>query len=34
MVLNAGPQYPFTEAISLSVDCQTQDAVDAFWAKL
>jgi predicted 3-demethylubiquinone-9 3-methyltransferase (glyoxalase superfamily) len=32
--LNAGPQFPFTEAISLSVDCETQEEVDALWSKL
>ena len=32
--LNAGPQFPFTEAISLSVDCETQKEVDELWSKL
>ena len=32
--LNAGAQFPFTEAISLSVDCETQEEVDALWSKL
>lgn len=32
--LNAGSQFPFTEAISLSVDCETQEEVDALWRKL
>lgn len=32
--LNAGPQFPFTEAISLSVDCETQGEVDALWSAL
>jgi predicted 3-demethylubiquinone-9 3-methyltransferase (glyoxalase superfamily) len=32
--LNGGPQFPFTEAISLSVDCETQEQVDALWSKL
>ena len=32
--LNGGPLFPFTEAISLVVNCQTQDEVDHFWQKL
>ena len=32
--LNGGPQFPFTEAVSLSVDCETQADVDAIWAQL
>jgi predicted 3-demethylubiquinone-9 3-methyltransferase (glyoxalase superfamily)/uncharacterized protein YndB with AHSA1/START domain len=34
LALNAGPQHPFTEAISLSVDCADQAEVDALWARL
>jgi predicted 3-demethylubiquinone-9 3-methyltransferase (glyoxalase superfamily) len=32
--LNGGPQFKFTEAISLVVHCKTQDEVDYFWEKL
>ena len=34
MALNGGPAFKFTEAISLFVDCKTQDEVDELWAKL
>lgn len=34
MGLNGGPQFKFTEAISLFVDCETQEEVDYFWDKL
>jgi len=34
MVLNGGPQFKFTEAISLFVNCETQKEVDELWAKL
>lgn len=32
--LNGGPQFKFTEAISLYVNCETQEEVDDKWAKL
>jgi len=32
--LNGGPQFKFSEAISLWVDCKTQDEVDRYWQKL
>jgi predicted 3-demethylubiquinone-9 3-methyltransferase (glyoxalase superfamily) len=31
--LNGGPQYKFTPAISLFVNCETQQEVDDLWAK-
>jgi len=31
---NAGPEYKFTEAISMFVDCKTQAEVDELWEKL
>jgi predicted 3-demethylubiquinone-9 3-methyltransferase (glyoxalase superfamily) len=34
MALNGGPLFKFTEAISLFVNCETQEEVDALWAKL
>jgi predicted 3-demethylubiquinone-9 3-methyltransferase (glyoxalase superfamily) len=32
--LNGGPQFKFSEAISLQVDCKSQEEVDYFWQKL
>jgi predicted 3-demethylubiquinone-9 3-methyltransferase (glyoxalase superfamily) len=32
--LNGGPEFRFTEATSLLVNCQTQDEVDGLWEKL
>ena len=34
MALNGGVQFPFTEAISLSVSCDTQAEIDHFWDRL
>jgi len=34
IALNGGPQFKFTEAISLSVDCKDQKEVDHYWTKL
>src|SRR3954469_17233631 len=32
--LNGGPLFKFTEAISLSVSCKTQEEVDRYWTAL
>ncbi|GAA3585049.1 VOC family protein [Nonomuraea rosea] len=34
IALNGGPQFKFTEAISLFVDCGSQEEVDELWDKL
>jgi len=34
MALQAGPLFKFTEAISMFVNCETQEEVDYFWEKL
>lgn len=34
MALNGGPHYSFTPAISLLVNCETQEEVDRLWDKL
>jgi predicted 3-demethylubiquinone-9 3-methyltransferase (glyoxalase superfamily) len=34
MVLNGGPQYKFTEAVSFFVNCNSQEEVDTLWEKL
>ena len=34
LALNGGPQFKFTEAISLIVNCKTQKEVDRMWKKL
>lgn len=34
MALNGGPEFKFTEAISLFVNCETQEEVDYYWEKL
>ena len=33
VALNGGPQFQFTEAISLFVNCETQAEVDELWAR-
>jgi predicted 3-demethylubiquinone-9 3-methyltransferase (glyoxalase superfamily) len=34
MALNGGPEFRFTEAVSLLVRCESQEEVDTFWEKL
>jgi predicted 3-demethylubiquinone-9 3-methyltransferase (glyoxalase superfamily) len=34
VLLNGGPQYKFTPAISFFIDCETQAEVDRYWEKL
>jgi predicted 3-demethylubiquinone-9 3-methyltransferase (glyoxalase superfamily) len=34
LALNGGPQFPFTPAISLIVDCENQDEIDRLWERL
>ena len=34
IALNGGPQFKFTEAISFSVNCETQEEIDEMWEKL
>ena len=34
IALNGGPEFTFTEAISLQVNCESQAEVDRFWTTL
>lgn len=34
LALNGGPQFQFTEAISLSVSCDSQEEIDHYWKRL
>lgn len=32
--INGGPDFPFTEAVSLEIICESQAEVDEYWARL
>jgi predicted 3-demethylubiquinone-9 3-methyltransferase (glyoxalase superfamily) len=34
VAINGGPQFPFTEAISFTINCESQEEVDYYWEKL
>jgi predicted 3-demethylubiquinone-9 3-methyltransferase (glyoxalase superfamily) len=34
IALNGGPHFTFTPAISFVINCETQDEIDYYWAKL
>jgi predicted 3-demethylubiquinone-9 3-methyltransferase (glyoxalase superfamily) len=34
VAINGGPQFTFSEAISLQIDCEDQDEVDHYWERL
>ena len=34
LALNGGPQFRFTEAVSLVVNCEDQKEIDFYWSKL
>ena len=34
ILINGGPQFKFTEAISFVVNCDTQQEIDEYWEKL
>jgi predicted 3-demethylubiquinone-9 3-methyltransferase (glyoxalase superfamily) len=34
MALNGGPQFPYSEAVSFFVSCETQEQIDHYWDKL
>ena len=34
IALNGGPQFKFNEAISFSVECETQEDIDYYWERL
>ncbi|MBO8193375.1 VOC family protein [Streptomyces oryzae] len=34
VALNGGPEFQFTEAMSLQVDCESQEEIDTLWSQL
>jgi predicted 3-demethylubiquinone-9 3-methyltransferase (glyoxalase superfamily) len=34
VAINGGPQFPFTPAVSLQINCADQDEVDRYWERL
>lgn len=34
VALNGGPEFPFNEAVSFIVNCDTQEEIDYYWSKL
>jgi predicted 3-demethylubiquinone-9 3-methyltransferase (glyoxalase superfamily) len=34
ILMNGGPGHPLTDAISLTINCSSQDEVDYYWSKL
>jgi predicted 3-demethylubiquinone-9 3-methyltransferase (glyoxalase superfamily) len=34
VALNGGPEFTFNEAVSIQIDCESQDEVDRYWAAL
>ena len=34
IAMNGGPGHPFTDAVSLMIDCESQDEVDRYWDAL
>ena len=34
LALNGGPIYQFTEAVSMMINCDTQEEIDHYWSKL
>ena len=34
MGINGGPEFPFSEAVSFLIECDTQEEIDLYWDKL